>query len=85
MLRLQADDYDRLEAEARRLGVPPATLVRIYVRASLNADETEQARRRRVGLDALDKLAELTAGLPVVDAVAIARESREELETRSSL
>lgn len=81
-LRLAPDDYARLESEAARLGVPPATLVRMYVRGRLSGDETEAERQRRAGLEALDRLTELTVNLPHVDAVQIARESRDELDNR---
>lgn len=84
-VRLDPVDYARLETEAEHLGVPPATLVRMYVRASLNGDDAEVERRRRIGLQALDRLAELTADLPAVDAVQIAQESREALDARPSL
>lgn len=84
-VRLDPVDYARLEAEAERLGVPPATLVRMYVRGRLSGDDTEVESRRRIGLQALDRLAELTADLPAVDAVQIAHESREALDTRPSL
>lgn len=88
-LRLDPTDYERLEAEAERLGIAPATLARVYVRAGLNTDgESETDRRRRVGLDALRRLdmfrRELRdAGYPSVDAVKLVREGREELERRS--
>jgi hypothetical protein len=85
-LRLEPDDYDQLEAEAKRLGMRPGTLARVYVRAGLhqhNGAETEAERRRRVGKAALRRLAVLTADLPPVDAVQVARESRDELERRS--
>ena len=81
-LRLAPDDYDRLEAEAQRLGVPTATLVRIYVRAQLSTGEPGLGKQARIGLDALDRLAGLTTGLPAVDAVQTVRESREELGAR---
>lgn len=57
----------------------------MYVRAKLNGDDTEVERRRRIGLQAVDRLAELTADLPTVDAVQIAQESREALDARPSL
>ena len=81
-LRLDAADYDRLEAEARRLGMAPSSLAEVYVRAGLGNGEAEHERRRRAGLAALDRLAELTMDLPRIDAVRVARESREELEQR---
>jgi hypothetical protein len=82
-VRLDPSDYERLDGEARRLGMSAGTLARVYVRAGLAGDsETEAERRRRTGLKALDRLARLTADLPPVDAVRVARESREELEQR---
>lgn len=81
-LQLNHEDYERLETEATRLGVPPAALIRTYVRARLDGGDTLTERRRRSGLDALDRLMEFTADLPAVDAAQIARESREELEGR---
>jgi hypothetical protein len=78
-VRLDPTDYDRLSAEAQRLGMRPGTLVRVYLRAGLaRNDETEAERRRRIGLEALDRLAALTADLPLIDAVRIAEESRHE-------
>src|SRR5438270_11102290 len=80
-VRLDPTDYDRLSAEAERLGMRPGTLVRAYLRAGLaRNDETEAERRRRIGLEALDRLAALTADLPPIDAVRITEESRHELE-----
>jgi hypothetical protein len=82
-LRLEPADRVRLEAEARRLGMSPGTLARVYVRAGLNGGAAEAEHRRRTGLDALDRLVALTADLPLVDAVQVARESRDALEQRS--
>lgn len=84
-LRLELQDYESLVAEAKRMGLLPSTLARIYVRASLEERTHEPGRRRQEGLKALDRLARLTADLPPVDAVQIARESREALEQRWSL
>jgi len=84
-LQLNQEDYERLETEATRLGVPPGTLVRRYVRAGLDGGDTHMERRRRAGLGALDRLVEFTADLPAVDAVRIDRESREELEGRPGI
>ncbi len=85
-LRLDPADDDRLEVEAERLGIAPAALARVYVRAGLaEGGETEAGRKRRIGLEALDRLAELTADLPPIDAVRVARESRKELEQRPFL
>lgn len=90
-LRLDPGDYQRLEAEARRLGMQPGTLARVYVRAALaGITEDEAERRRRTGLEALERLAALReelrrAGYPSVDAVKLVREGREELERRPRL
>jgi hypothetical protein len=83
-LRLELEDYKRLEVEAKRLGVQLGTLARMYVRAGLTGNiETEMERKRRIGLEAVDHLTELTADLPTIDAVQVTRESREDLERRS--
>jgi hypothetical protein len=89
-LRLEADEYARLEAEAERQGMQPDALAREYVRARLCDGETDAERKRRIGLEALDRLAALRdeirrAGYPAVDAVQLVREGREELERRPSL
>jgi hypothetical protein len=66
------------------MGVPPATLARMYVRSKLSDDEAT-SRRRREGIAALDRLAMLAGDLPQIDAVDIARESRDELNDRPKL
>lgn len=86
-LRLDPTDYDRLETEAERLGMAPATLARVYVRAGLNGEvESVAARNRRAGLAALHHLAELRERLPdadsPVDVVEIMAEGREERDRR---
>jgi hypothetical protein len=83
-IQLDSGEYDRLQAEAQRLGLTPDALALRYVRAGLPVDPCAEAEtRRRIGLAALARLAELRADLPPVDAVQVARESREELERRS--
>jgi hypothetical protein len=84
-LRLDPTDHERLEAEAARLGMAPGTLARVYVRAGLSGSTTEAERRRRGALVALERLAELTADLPSVDAVEVARGGRDELGRRSTV
>ncbi len=86
-LRLDPADYERLEAEAERLGVAPAILARVYVRAGLNGEaESAAARNRRTGLAALRSLAALRQRLPddgsPVDVVEIIAEGREERDRR---
>jgi len=84
-LRLEPMDYERLAVEARRRGVAPAALARVYVRTGLNGQPTIPDQRRLAGLAALDRLAELTADLPLVDAVELVRKGRRELASRPHL
>jgi hypothetical protein len=86
-LRLDREDRERLEAEAQRLGLAPATLARVYVRAGLHGNDlSTTGRARRAGLDALEGLAELRGSLPhdgpAVDVVQIIAEGREERDRR---
>ena len=87
-VELEPEEYQRLEDEARRRGTTPGELARDYLRERLgecaNAQEAEE-KKRQVALAALARLAELTADLPPIDAVQIARESREDLERRFPL
>jgi len=76
-------DYERLEAEAERLGVAPTTLVQGYVRAGLSGKaQFRSAKSRQTGLAALRGLAELRQRLSDdgsrVDVVEIIAEGREE-------
>ena len=81
-VRLEAEDYQRLEREATRLGMRPGTLARVLLRASLGAPE-RQPEYPSVSLERLlDRLARLREGLPPVDAAAIAAASRADLEHR---
>ncbi len=58
--RVNPTDYERLEAEAKRLGVAPATLARVYVRAGLSGEtQSRSAKNRQTGLAALRSLAAL--------------------------
>jgi hypothetical protein len=79
-LRLDAPDYERLAAEAKRLGMARGVLARSYVQAGLSQCDGASEQRRRDGLAALKRLAALTADLPPVDAVKVTAESREVLE-----
>lgn len=78
------EDYECLGAQAVRLGVTSPKLAGMYVESGLDGSSTVGEKRHQAGLDALDRLAELTRDLPAVDAVQVARESRAELEERSS-
>jgi hypothetical protein len=87
---LEADDGERLEAEARRRETPPADLAREFIRAGLAGLPVDAAERRRQWLEALAQMEKLRrelreAGYPSVDAVKIARQAREELELRPHL
>ena len=77
-VQLQPDAYDLLVQEAARRGVAPETLADELVRADLGPG-------RRADLDAsLDALGEFRSDLPAIDAVALIREGRAELETRGA-
>jgi hypothetical protein len=81
-VRLEAEDYQRLEREATRLGMRPGTLARVLLRASLGAPE-RRPEHPSVSLEQLlDRLARLRAGLPPVDAAAVVAASRADLEPR---
>ncbi len=82
-LQMNAADYERLEAEAERLGVAPTTLAQRYVRAGLSGKaQFRSAKSRQTGLAALRGLAELRQRLSDdgsrVDVVEIIAEGREE-------
>jgi hypothetical protein len=87
-LRLDAEDYARLAAEARRQGQAPSALARAYVRAGLKGDGTDDTeRRRRAVVAALAGFAALRARLPdaePIDAVRLVGEGREQLEQRTA-
>ena len=81
-VRLDAEDYERLEHEATRLGMRPGTLARVLLRASLGAPQ-RQPEHPSVSLERmLERLAQLREGLPPVDAAAVAAASRADLEQR---
>lgn len=82
-IHLDEDAYQRLEAEARRKGLEPDVLVESYVHGALPRQQDDAEERKQRALDALDRLAKIRVNLPEIDAVQIARESREELERRS--
>ncbi len=79
-LRLEPADYERLAAQAKRLGIPPGTLARAYVRAGLAENDQATAEgRHRTGLAALKGLAALRERLPdagPVDVVQLIQEGR---------
>ena len=78
MIELKPDAYELVVREAERRGVEPDTLVDELVR-------TDLGHHGNGDLDAaLDALAEFRAGLPPIDAVALVREGRDELEARDA-
>jgi hypothetical protein len=81
-VRLEAEDYQRLEREATRLGMRPGTLARVLLRASLGAPERQPEHPPGSLEQLLDRLARLRVGLPPVDAAAVVAASRADLEQR---
>jgi hypothetical protein len=82
-VRLEAEDYERLEREATRLGMRPGTLARVLLRASLGPPEHRLEHHPTVPLEQLlDRMAQLREGLPPVDAAAVVAASRADLEQR---
>jgi hypothetical protein len=83
-VRLEPEDYERLEREANRLGMRPGTLARVLLRASLGEPEQQLANPPISLQRLLDRLAALREGLPPADAAAIVAAGRAELERRGS-
>ena len=77
-VELQPDSYALVEREAERRGVRPDALVDDLVRNDLSPPPSSDLD------DLLRRAAEFRAMLPPIDAVALARESRDELEARSA-
>lgn len=80
-MKLDAATYDALEAEARRRHVTPETIVGELVRERLGGGEPATAEQMKTTLRGLEELRAEVRG--PVDAVALVREGREELERRS--
>jgi len=76
-IELQPDAYDLVVGEAERRGLEPGALVDELVRTDLGRGNGDLVA-------ALDALAEFRAGLPPIDAVALVREGRDELEARGA-
>jgi hypothetical protein len=76
-LRLERQDFLRLEAEAKRLGVRPGTLAKMVLHQHLE-------HPRRSPAEALERLRSLRTGLPEADAVTVVRAGRDELEHRQA-
>jgi hypothetical protein len=84
-IRLDPPDYERLEDEARGLGMRPGTLARVLLHASLGTG----ARPAAAGpadsrLAALDRLMALAKGRPQTDAVRLVNEAREDIGAKSA-
>lgn len=77
-VRLHPDAFDLLAREAERRGVAPETLADELLRAELGAQASGDLE------NALAGLAAVRAGQPEVDAVAVARDARSELDARNS-
>jgi hypothetical protein len=72
-IRLELPDYDRLEGEARSLGMRPGTLAKVLLHSSLSKAGAAQAE---AALAALERLGALSAAKPTVDAVQLLHEAR---------
>jgi hypothetical protein len=81
-VRLEADDFERLEREAARLGMRPGTLARVLLRASLGQPDPRSENPQVSFQHLLDRLASLREGLPPADAAAIVAAGRAELDRR---
>jgi hypothetical protein len=60
----------------------PGTLAKVLLHASLVRGAPPVSSRLEATQDALSRLDQLAAGLPSIDAVAIGRRAREELDHR---
>jgi hypothetical protein len=83
-VRLEEQDYERLEREATRLGMRPGTLARVILRASLAAPDRQPANSPVSLQPLLERMAALREGLPPVDAAAIVAAARADLERRGN-
>jgi hypothetical protein len=81
-VRLEPDDYERLEQEATRLGMRPGTLARVLLRASLGQPEPRPENPQVSFRHLLDRLAAVRQGLPPADAAAVVAAGRAELDRR---
>lgn len=80
-LRVSESDYAKLEEQSTALGLKPAVLARVLIRASLNVPREVSRRhtRRQVAavLERIDKRVAATQD-PSVDAVALIRRARDQ-------
>jgi hypothetical protein len=85
-VRLEPEDYERLEELARQLGVLPGTLARMLIRGSLQ--EVAGASGRPSLQDVLQRATALRRRLPSqspLDVVALIQEGRAEPDERLGL
>lgn len=80
-LELDAATYDALEAEARRRHITPEAIVAEFVRERLGSGRPATSEQMKTTLRGLEELRAEVRG--PVDAVALVREGRGELERRS--
>ena len=84
-IRLPSSDYERLEGEARSLGMKPGTLAKVLLHGTLTRTGPAMgAGVTGARMAALDRLVALSAALSPVDAVALLHASREDLGERAS-
>ncbi|MGI8846976.1 MAG: hypothetical protein ACR2GX_01730 [Candidatus Dormibacteria bacterium] len=80
-IRLELPDYKRLEGEAKSLGMRPGTLAKVLLHGSLTNTGAQQTD---AALAALDRLAALSVGKPMVDVVQLVHEARMSLGEQAS-
>ncbi|NES07551.1 MAG: hypothetical protein F6K22_35065 [Okeania sp. SIO2F4] len=79
-VKLSYQDYNRLTKEAQRLNLPISILAQRLLKFSL--EEIPPQFDKQKAREAIAGLREIGKNLSLIDGVAIARESREELEQR---
>lgn len=81
-VQLSNQDYTRLASQAQKLSLPLDVLVQKLLHVSLE-NMTEPTLDKQRAKAALVGLRDMTQNLSSVDAVAIARQSRDDLEQRA--
>jgi hypothetical protein len=77
IIHLSKEEGDRLKSEANRLRLTPDVLA-----AKLLREQLAQVPAPLKALEALTKLRTISKQMPLIDAVKLARDSREDLEHR---
>ena len=80
-IRLELPDYERLEGEAKNLGMRAGTLAKVLLHGSLAKTGATQVE---VALTALDRLSALSVGKAPVDAVKLVHEARKAVGEQAS-